>query len=478
MASMRNWLNAEDGSEALGALKVEEGEKSEKGKRVVVVHCKAGKGRSGSMAISYLITHEGWRKEDALQRFTERRMRPGFGAGISIPSQKRWLDYVEQWANKGGRMYLERSVEVMEVHVWGLREGTKIDIEGYVEDGRKIKRFHTFHNSERDDLDRQEATIPPSTGPQKSGGGFVNVVFEATGRQNPMVATTGLRSRSKSPNPIDSPLNAGPTPSTPSAITNSSTLMPPEADLIRSSSASSASSTSAASIAAPQATSEVRINTIFRPHHRIILPSSDINLAVEQRKGWGNTVTSVAHVWFNCYFEGNGPKNWESQHTVASNDQLRRVDTHGFDETGKPRSHGSPKPDDGGVFTVDFDAMDGIKGSSRKGTRAFDRVAVVWKAVQSADSATNTASTEATNTVPPPPLREQGDRSKEVPNLVIPEPDPGESVTPLRGADWRGSSPIIAGIEKDQGENEQSKDPMEGSDDEDGAGGVRRGLVD
>lgn len=424
MASMRNWLEREDGAEAAGGLRVQghgEGEKVEKGKRVVVVHCKAGKGRSGSMAISYLITHEGWKKEDAMQRFTERRMRPGFGAGISIPSQKRWLEYVDRWANKGGRMYLERSVEVTEVHVWGLREGTKIQIEGYVLDGRKIQRFHTFRGDERDDLERQ--------------------------------VTSG-------------------------ASNGGSTSKLPDADPTQPVSASSPHSIPATSTAAPQSTSEVRTNTIFRPRQRIILPTSDINLAVEQRKGWGNTVTSVAHVWFNCYFEGNGPENWESQHTVASKDELKRVDTHGLDATGNPISHGHPKPNDSGVFSIDFDAMDGIKGSSRKGTRAFDRVAVVWKAVQPADSAATTTSVEDSSSQPQVSAVERDAGPKELPNLVIPEPDPGESVTPLRGADWRGSSPIIAGVEKDHGENEQAKDPMEASDDEDGAGGVRRGLVD
>jgi hypothetical protein len=34
------------------------------------------------------------------------------------------------------------------------------------------------------------------------------------------------------------------------------------------------------------------------------------------------------------------------------------------------------------VFEIEWDKMDGIKGSSRKGTRAFDKVAVVWKVVE------------------------------------------------------------------------------------------------
>jgi len=60
VGSMRGWLSGEEG-------------------RVAVVHCKAGKGRSGTVVCSYLISEEGWSREAAEARFTERRMRAGFG---------------------------------------------------------------------------------------------------------------------------------------------------------------------------------------------------------------------------------------------------------------------------------------------------------------------------------------------------------------------------------------------------------------
>ncbi len=112
MASMRDWLKSQD-------METE---------RVGIVHCKAGKGRSGTVACSYLISEENWAAKDALARFTSRRMRAGFGEGISIPSQQRWIRYVEWWA-KHGKVYVERPVEILEVHVVGLRDGVKIAVE-------------------------------------------------------------------------------------------------------------------------------------------------------------------------------------------------------------------------------------------------------------------------------------------------------------------------------------------------------------
>ncbi|CAP65473.1 uncharacterized protein PODANS_6_9730, partial [Podospora anserina S mat+] len=74
IGGMRIWLNpATEGEDLEEVTK----------KRVVVVHCKAGKGRSGTMACSYLIAEEGWTVEDALRRFTDRRMKVGFGEGVS-----------------------------------------------------------------------------------------------------------------------------------------------------------------------------------------------------------------------------------------------------------------------------------------------------------------------------------------------------------------------------------------------------------
>ena len=315
MASMRDWLKG-----------------LEKGSgRVVVVHCKAGKGRSGTIACSYLISEEGWAVNDALARFTGRRMRSGFGAGVSIPSQLRWIGYVDRWS-KHQKLYVERQVEILEVHVWGLRDGVKVAIEGYIDEGKTIKTFHIFNSLERisvdDPIQQQQLDTP--------------------------VTTDGAN---------DLPKKTPASASTPQLLPTSSTPMV---------------STSA---------------VIFRPHDPIILPTSDICIDLERRNkatyGW-TMVTSVAHVWFNVFFEARGPEN-----------------------------HGDPASD--GVFEIAWDAMDGIKGSARKGTKALDRIAVVWKAVP-------------------------GDGK---PPVVITEPREGETVPEERAADWR--QPDKRGLGKDLG---------------------------
>jgi len=324
MASMRNWLHEPH---------------EEKNERVVVVHCKAGKGRSGTVATSYLISEEGWKKADALARFTARRMRAGFGEGISIPSQLRWVGYVDQWT-KTDKRYIERQVEVVELHVWGLRDGVKVAVEGYVDEGRTIKTFHVFN--------KQERLIIDAT-PQ-NGGTFAELTgFTGFSGANTDIKDT-LTTKSDSPSTLIDASQAPPS-------------LPPT-----------------------DSTSYERGGRaiIFCPSTRIILPTSDICIDFERRNratyGW-TMVTAVAHVWFNVYFESL-PSG-----SVSSD---------------------SPQPSPNGVFEINWEAMDGIKGSSRKGTRALERLAVVWKAVD----------------------------TEQAPPQVITEPALGEPVPETRPADW------------------------------------------
>ncbi|EPS36587.1 hypothetical protein H072_9835 [Dactylellina haptotyla CBS 200.50] len=239
MASMRNHLKQDP-------------------KRVAVVHCKAGKGRTGTVTCSYLISEEGWSKEDALERFTKKRMRPQFGAGVSIPSQLRYVGYVAEWVSpKYNKIYVERSIEVTEVHIWGLRENVKIGILGFVDEGKTIKNFHGFTKDEK-------------------------VLVDADETKNSQMV-------------------------------------------------------------------------IYKPKNRVVLPTNDVCIDLEKRTraaaGW-TFVSALAHCWWNCYFEGGGAETTS------------------------------------GVFEQEWEKMDGLRGTLKKGIRIFDKIQIVWKVVEDLESIT------------------------------------------------------------------------------------------
>ena len=331
MASMRDWLK---------------GPESEKG-RTIVVHCKAGKGRSGTSACSYLISEEGWTVEDALTRFTSRRMRSGFGSGVSIPSQLRWVDYVDRWT-RHGKVYIDRQIELLEVHVWGLRDGVKVTVAGYVEEGKVIKTFHTFDKQERMVMDVDSQKIANSA----------SVSDHLSEKALPLQGS-----------------NCQNDPSHPSYSSSIYSRVAHESD--------------AAAV-------------LFRPERPIVLPTSDINIDFERRNKatYGLTmVTSVAHVWFNAFFE--------SQHPSTSPPDYR---TPSVTKADPPSADTLP---DSGVFEINWEAMDGIKGSARKGTRALDRLAVVWRAIP---------------------------ETKAGLMKIITEPSVGQPVPESKAADWKNAN--------------------------------------
>lgn len=348
---MRNWLKEKDG-------------------RVVVVHCKAGKGRSGTASCSYLISEEGWPVHKALQRFTERRMRPNMGKGVSIPSQLRWIGYVDRWA-KHGKIYVERQIEILEVHCWGLRDGAKIQVEGFVNDGKTIKSFHTFTRTEREIV----------RGEIEKGGGLASVVAEVMDKNG--LGRSGSK-KVKDRSSLD--LNKEATSASSTQELKQAATYPADKNANLDGQASSQE----------ELGEKGKGDVVFRPSKRVVLPTNDINIDVERRNKAAfdlTYVTAVAHVWFNAFFEGNGPEQ-------------------------------KGTPDDSGVFEITWEAMDGIKGSSRKGIAAFDKIAIVWKAL--------------------------GDESGK-PGIVITEPKAGEEVKQTSPADWKGEDNVTPSDGKDLG---------------------------
>lgn len=309
--------------------------------------------------------------EKALQRFTERRMRPGMGyKGVSIPSQLRWLTYVDRWT-KHGKMYVERQVEILEVHCWGLRDGVKIQIEGFVEDGKLIKNFHTFTKEEREIVRGEVKTTGMAQAVHEVM--YKNGLAGSSGKANAQVDGKS-DSKTASRSSLESPRNADGT-ATPRENSKES-LTPGTGDVV------------------------------FRPSKRVVLPTNDINIDVERRNKAAfdlTMVTAVAHVWFNTFFEGNGAEK-------------------------------NGTADESGVFEIDWDAMDGIKGSSRKGTQAFERIAVVWRALSA----------------------EEGR-----PGVVITEPKEGEEMRQTGPTDWKGTKGVEPSEGKDLGLRSSSPDDSE-----------------
>ncbi|KAI0804000.1 phosphatases II [Xylaria sp. FL0064] len=401
IASMRNWLSGNDldadASDVAGhsttklANKFLDALKDKKNERVVVVHCKAGKGRSGTMACSFLIAECGWTPEQAIARFTERRMRPNFGPGISIPSQRRWLTYVDRWT-KGGKKYVDRELEIVEIHVWGLRDGVKLAVEGFADQGKKIKVFHTFTKKERQVV---EGNAP-------GGSGMIDMMYEMAGygsapaaEQQDIVAADNINGKhsmasTTSPTSDNTPVSATSTTPKQGSVKNAPKLISRISRTGSTRSKRSKSANTSSSSSPPPNDDQPEpggMAVIFKPETPIRIPNSDVNITIERRhrapKSVGLTmVTAVAHVWFNAFFEGNGPEQGGT-------------------------------PDDTGVFEIEWDKLDGIKGSSQKGTRAADRIAVVWK------------------TIAP----EVGGRES-----VIGQPSIHDPVPQMQAADWKGDN--------------------------------------
>lgn len=290
--------------------------KERSGRRAAVLHCKAGKGRSGTTASAYLVAARGWPAGAALARFTARRMRPGWGAeGISIRSQRRWVAYAERWARAGGRRYdAGLRVRVTEVRAWGVRENVSVRVRGFVEGGRRVAVLARWGEGEVVPVpdEEEQAREPLESMPLEDG-----VVAKPWLAQQWQQWQQGGQ-----------------------AAANSADGSP-------------RSSTSNLLLSNPAPRNVV----VLRPLSSsplIALGTPDVNVEVERRSSSMSSrplVTSTAHSWFNVFFEAGAPENGGVPARMS------------------------------GAYEVGWEGMDGLKGSSQRGWRAVERVAVFWEIV-------------------------------------------------------------------------------------------------
>ncbi|KAK9462368.1 putative phosphoinositide 3-phosphate phosphatase protein [Lipomyces oligophaga] len=133
---------------------------SQNEENVAVLHCKAGKGRSGTMFCAYMIAQRRWSSQRALAHFTSKRMKAGFGEGVSILSQRRYIKYVEQWARDPNREYCEIPVIITEVRILNPVNGLEIKLAGFAGNGDRIETAYEFTSA--DHVGQRELTNPDS----------------------------------------------------------------------------------------------------------------------------------------------------------------------------------------------------------------------------------------------------------------------------------------------------------------------------
>lgn len=125
---------------------------------VAILHCKAGKGRSGTVACAYLIMKFKMTFDQATQVFTNSRMRSAFGEGVSINSQRRYLRYTHDYVHVLNQQYKPINVEIDAIKIYGhLYEDIYLKIAKYTKGGCVISDLYEF--SQNDVVDRTSAVL-------------------------------------------------------------------------------------------------------------------------------------------------------------------------------------------------------------------------------------------------------------------------------------------------------------------------------
>lgn len=169
---------------------------------VAVLHCKAGQGRSGTMACAYLIAYENYSWLSAVEKFTKSRMKPWWGDGVSILSQRRYLAYTETWVRERNREYNPSEfpgVEILSVRIESpQRNGIEIAFHEFKSNGAKKAKTVTMGPEGGLKTHRRKGSID-GTGNSQSGSQVKHSIYDARKATTFMTPDIGVTFKLKHP---------------------------------------------------------------------------------------------------------------------------------------------------------------------------------------------------------------------------------------------------------------------------------------
>ncbi|XP_048453666.1 putative tyrosine-protein phosphatase TPTE isoform X2 [Rhincodon typus] len=171
-ANVRDWMAADE-------------------KNVIAIHCKGGKGRTGTMVCTWLIDSDQFENaKESLDYFGERRTDTSVSSkfqGVETPSQSRYVGYYEVMKNEYKRQtppqkkLKMKSIRIYSIHGVGRNNGSDLKVEIIV---KKVLVFQCVCATQENcklffDAGSNSAIISLENGPEVSGD--VKVRFESSG---------------------------------------------------------------------------------------------------------------------------------------------------------------------------------------------------------------------------------------------------------------------------------------------------------
>ncbi|KAG0653886.1 Telomerase protein component 1 [Monosporozyma unispora] len=120
---------------------------SENKRHICVIHCKMGKGRSGTVCVAYLMKYRNLTFEDSMDMFTEGRFKRIISQGVTIKSQLRYLQYHNSFISFDSRfqkflLKLLRTDYSPVLHFVTVKGPTKLFLSDHISCWLSLKRYN------------------------------------------------------------------------------------------------------------------------------------------------------------------------------------------------------------------------------------------------------------------------------------------------------------------------------------------------